>query len=333
MPMDKAIRDFPQQFSWEPEVQNAEKLGKYNKFIICGMGGSHLAGGIIKVVKPELDITIHSDYDLPNWPKGRFEGALVIASSYSGNTEETISAFEAARAAGVPVAAISIGGKLLDLALDYHMPFVQMPDTGIEPRSALGFSLRSMLALMSDIRSLRDSAELANTLNVDKYEAEGKEFAAELKNKVPVIYASAKNFPIAYNWKIKFNETGKVPAFYNVFPEINHNEMVSFDVSEATRPLSKNFHFIIIRDPVDNLRVIKRMDVMSRLFRDRGLAVSILILDKGDAFSEKGVAFCDFYKTFSSLLLADWTAYYTSLGYGMDPQEVALIEEFKKMIG
>lgn len=322
MPMDKAIRDFPKQFGWEPEVQNAEKLGKYSKYIICGMGGSHLAGGIIKAVKPEFDITIHSDYDLPNWPKERFEGALVIASSYSGNTEESISAFEAAHTAGIPAAAISIGGKLLDLALDYHMPFVQMPDTGIEPRSALGFSLRSMLALMSDIRALRDTAELANTLNVDKHETEGKEFAAELKNKVPVIYASAKNLPIAYNWKIKFNETGKVPAFYNVFPEVNHNEMVSFDVSEATRPLSKNFHFIIIRDPADHPKILKRMEVMAKLFRDRGLSVSILVLENGEAY----------YKTFYSLLLADWTAYYTSLGYGMDPQEVALIEEFKGLI-
>ena len=150
MPMDKAIRDFPKQFSWEPKIQNAEKLGKYSKFIICGMGGSHLAGGIIKAAKPELDITIHSDYGLPAWPKERFQGALVIASSYSGNTEETISAFEAALKARMPVAVISVGGKLLDLALDNHTSFVQMPDTGIEPRSALGFSMRSMLALMSE---------------------------------------------------------------------------------------------------------------------------------------------------------------------------------------
>ena len=320
--MDKAIRDFPKQFSWEPEVQNAEKLGKYNKFIICGMGGSHLAGGIIKAVKPELDITIHNDYDLPNWPKERFDGALVIASSYSGNTEETISAFESARSAGIPAAAISIGGKLIDLALDYHMPFVQMPDTGIEPRSALGFSMRSMLAFMPDVRFFRDTAELSKTLNADKYENEGKEFAAELKGKVPVIYASAKNLPIAYNWKIKFNETGKVPAFYNVFPEVNHNEMVSFDVSEATRSLSNNLHFIVIRDPADHPKILRRMEVMAKLFRDRQLPVSILILEEGDPI----------YKIFSSLLIADWTAYYTSLGYGMKPDEVALIEEFKSMV-
>lgn len=322
MPMDKAIRDFPKQFTWQPEVVNAEKLGKYKKFIICGMGGSHLAGDIIKAVKPELDITIYSDYGLPAWPKERFEGALVIASSYSGNTEETISAFEAARLAGISLAAISIGGKLLDLALDYRVPFVQMPDTGIQPRSALGFSLRSILALMSDLRALKDTSELANLLNAEKYEVEGKEFAAELKNKIPVIYSSTKNFPIAYNWKIKFNESGKVPAFYNVFPELNHNEMVSFDVNEATRPLSKNLHFIIICDPADNPRVLKRMEVMAKLYHDRGLSVSTLILEDGDAF----------YKIFSSLLLADWVSYYTSLGYGMEPEEVALIEEFKGLL-
>ncbi|MEK7090033.1 MAG: SIS domain-containing protein [Patescibacteria group bacterium] len=320
--MDKAIRDFPKQFEWVPEVQNSNKLGRYNKFIICGMGGSHLAGGIIKAVKPETDITIHSDYDLPKWPKERFDGALVIASSYSGNTEETISAFEAAIKAGIPAAAISIGGKLLDLALDNHAPFVQMPNTGIEPRSALGFSLRSMLALMLDERSLRDTVELSKALNIDKYEIDGKEFAVELKNKTPVIYASTKNLPIAYNWKIKFNETGKVPAFYNVFPELNHNEMVSFDVSETTRLLTENLHFIIIRDPADHPRILKRMEVMRKLFHDRGLAVSVLLLEEGELY----------YKVFSSLVLADWTAYYTSLGYGMDPQEVALIEEFKKMI-
>jgi len=110
-----------------------------------------------------------------------------------------------------------------------------------------------------------------------------------------VIYSSKRNVAVAYNWKIKFNETGKIPAFYNVFPELNHNEMTGLDVREATKELSKNFHFIFLKDETDHPKIQTRMDITKKLYEDRGLAVEILQLQGNDIF----------HKIFSTLFFCD----------------------------
>jgi len=153
-------------------------------------------------------------------------------------------------------------------------------------------------------------------------ENSGRELAEKIKGKIPVIYSSSQNSAIAYNWKIKFNETGKIPAFYNVFPELNHNEMTGFDVKEPTKPLSEKFYFIFLKDEADHPKVIKRMDITKKLYGDRGLSAEMISLDGGNILE----------KMFSSLLLADWTAYYTAVQYGADPEQVPMVEEFKKLI-
>ena len=150
----------------------------------------------------------------------------------------------------------------------------------------------------------------------------GQKLANELRSKIPVIYASARNAAVAYNWKIKMNETGKIPAFYNVIPELNHNEMTGFDVSEKTKKLSENFHFVFLTDAADHSQIKKRMTVCKKLYENRGLAVTTIALS-GDAVFEK---------IFNSLLLADWAALHTALSYGVSPDGVPMVEEFKKMI-
>jgi glucose/mannose-6-phosphate isomerase len=126
-----------------------------------------------------------------------------------------------------------------------------------------------------------------------------------MKNYVPVIYSSSSNLSIAYNWKIKINETGKTPAFYNIFPELNHNEMNSFDVKDSTKELSNKFYFIILKDVEDDSRILKRMDVLEKLYKDRGLQVQTIEL------TGKNVL----HKIFSSIVFADWVAYHTALQY------------------
>ena len=127
---------------------------------------------------------------------------------------------------------------------------------------------------------------------------------------------------LAHNWKIKFNETGKVPAFCNVFPELNHHEMTGFDVQDASRHLSEKFHFVFLKDDDDHPQVQKRMDITAKLYRDRNLPVEILML-QGQSRVEK---------MFSSLVLADWTAYHTGEGYGLETEQVPMVEEFKGLI-
>lgn len=318
--MYEAIKNFAKQFLWEPRIENAEGFALHKKFLVAGMGGSHLAADLLKIGKPDLDLVIHRDYGLPS----RCEGRLVIASSYSGNTEETLDAYDAAKRRGLPLAAVSIGGKLLERAAHDGIPYIQMPDTGIQPRSALGFSLKALLALMVEEAGLRETGKLAEILDPAVYEEEGKELAAKLKGYVPVIYTSRRNAAIGYNWKIKFNETGKIPAFVNVFPELNHNEMTGFDVADSTRPLSAGFFFLFLTDRSDHPKIVRRIETTRALYRDRGLRCAVLeLVERGDNV---------FYKIFSSLVLVDWTAYFTAMGYGVEPEQVPMVEELKKRI-
>jgi glucose/mannose-6-phosphate isomerase len=322
MSIYEAIKNFHKQFEWKPAVENSGKLGKYSKFIVAGMGGSNLAADLLKIRKPDLDITTHRDYGLPLLPKSASKDTLVIASSYSGNTEETISAFKEAIKKKIPVAVVSIGGKLLELAKKYKKPFVQMPDLGIQPRSAIGFNIKADLALMSERVMLREIGNLSKLLKPHELERAGKALAEKLLGHTPVIYSSVRNFGIAYNWKVKFNETGKIPAFINLFSEINHNEMTGFDVQGSTRELSRNFHFVFLKDVNDNPKIVKRMNITERLYRERGLPVEVVMLSGKDYF----------HKIFSSLVFADWASYYTALEYGVDPEQVPMVEEFKKLI-
>src|SRR3989344_9035331 len=233
--MRDAIKNFHTQFEYEPKVANGEKLKSYQKYVVLGMGGSHLAADLLRLWDPNLDVVVRSDYGLPPLSDSDWEKTLVIASSYSGNTEEPLDGFQQAQEQGLAVAAIAVGGELLRLAKEAKVPYIQLPDTGIQPRSALGFSLKAFFKLLGEETALSELTSLAEILNPELLEKEGHDLARILKDKVPVIYASARNEAIAYNWKIKFNETGKIPAFYNVIPELNHNEMTRFDVKESSR--------------------------------------------------------------------------------------------------
>ena len=315
----EAIENFADQFSYEPVVENAERLQKTEQFLLVGMGGSALQGGIVRMLKPSLDLMIHQDYGLPECIS---KDRLVIASSYSGNTEEIISAFKEAAAKGFSLAVSSTGGKLIELAKKHKVPYVRIPDTGIQPRSALGYTTKTLLKLLSKEELQKEIGELAGKLSPKSLEQQGKELAEMISGNVPVIYTSRRNQPIAYNWKIKFNESSKIPAFANVFPELNHNEMAGFGVIGPTRKLSEKLCIILLKDSQDDARIQKRMEVTGRLYQDRGLKVESVEL-QGQGRAER---------IFSSLLLADWTAWYIAKEYGTKPEEVPMIEEFKKKI-
>lgn len=322
--MHETIKNFASQFAYEPVVHNAEKLPRANGFIVAGMGGSHLAADLLTIWKPELDITVHSEYGFPADMKSEWlPQMLFIASSYSGNTEETLDSFQEALKRNMSSAAICVGGKLLEMAKEAKVPYVVLPDTGIQPRSALGFNMKALLALMHETAALNKIGELAHTLQPLAYEETGRELARKIKDHVPVIYASARNRAIAYNWKIKFNETGKIPAFYNIFPELNHNEMTGLDVAESTHRLSEGFYFILLKDGTDDPRIYQRMEILNRLYQDRGLLVIEVPLEAHINI---------FQKIFSSLVLADWTAYYTAETYGVEAEQVPMVEEFKQLM-
>ena len=319
--MYESIKNFNNQFLYEPEIKNRENLAKKSSFVVIGMGGSALAPLLLKTWKLKIDIIIHRDYGLPEFLE-EFKDKLIILSSYSGNTEEVIDAFKKAKEENLNMAVISTGGKLLSLAKENNIPYIELPDTGIQPRLALGLSVKAFLKFMGEEDELKKLSELATTLNPSDYEKNGKNLAQRMKNHIPVIYSSNNSSSIIYNWKIKLNETGKIPAFYNVFPELNHNEMTGFDIKDSTKELSSKFYFIILKDKKDNPEISKRMDVLTKLYKDRNFQVEIIELNGKNTW----------HKIFSSLILADWVAYYTALGYGLDSEQVPMVEEFKKLI-
>jgi glucose/mannose-6-phosphate isomerase len=318
--MHEAIKNFSQQFLYEPEIKNPRVIPKGSEFIIAGMGGSALAAMLLRTGKPEVDTIIHKDYGLPAMAPEKLAKKEIILSSYSGNTEETLDAFHEAKNKNLKMSVISTGGKLLELAKSNGIQYIEIPDIGIQPRMAVGFVTKAFLKIIGEEAELAKVTELAKELDTALYEAEGKLLAEKTKNHIPVIYTSTENLPIGYIWKIKLNETGKIPAFSNVLPELNHNEMTSYDVQDSTMQLNEKFHFIILKD--GSPKIIKRMGVLEELYKERGFPVEIIPLVGKNVW----------HKIFSTLVLGDWFAYYTAAEYGLEAEQVPMVEDFKKRL-
>jgi glucose/mannose-6-phosphate isomerase len=286
------------------------------------MGGSHFPANLLKIWEPDVDLITWNSYGLPKLSASKWKNRLVIASSYSGNTAETIDAFLEAKRRKLSVAIIASGGKLIKLAQEYRVPYIAVPNSDVQPRMATGLIVRAILKFMKEEKVLKKIESLGRRFLPSRLESAGRKLAHRIRGKIPIIYASNKNSAIARVWKIKFNETGKIPAFFNVLPEQNHNEMTGFDMVPRTSHLSSRFHFIFLSDKNDDSRITKRMYILKDLYRRRKLPVEVIPL--------KGLSI--FERTFSSLILADWAAYYTAKYYGVDPEAVPMVEEFKKLI-
>lgn len=322
--MEDTIKNFAKQLSYQPTIINGEKLVKHDKFILVGMGGSHLPGGLIKTFDPLIDLYIHSDYGLPKLPEYFLKESLVILSSYSGNTEEVLEAGKQALKENLSMAVMTTGGELLKFAELNNLPHIIFPEASIQPRAAIGYTTIGLAALIGcdDILLGLHEAKVPDGL-----EGIGTTISTALANKVPLIYSSRENIAVAYNWKIKLNETGKVPAFYNVFSELNHNELEGFDATVAFAPVLNNFHIIFLTDSGDHPQIQKRMQVMKKILDSRWVATSEFSLQ------DTGSAELTIYeKLFRALLVADFVAIGLAHQYGSNPEQVPLIEDFKMQI-
>ncbi|MCC6290772.1 hypothetical protein IT398_01750 [Candidatus Nomurabacteria bacterium] len=310
--MDEQIKDFSKQLAWRPEIVNHDRLEKRTKFILCGMGGSTLAAGLLKVAEPKLDLLIHRDYGLPRVPDYFLHESVIILSSYSGNTVEVLDVGREALEFGLHLAVVTSGGKLLDWAKKNDLPYIVLP-SGSQPRMALGYFCKALAMLLGDSRLLATLG--TTTISSALLEAAGETLANKLRNKIPVIYSSTLNYPLAYHWKISFNETAKVSAFANAFPELNHNEMQSqFDPNQ--------FSFIFLRDGSHDPRIEDRLDKLKVLYERAGLGVEVIQITGTTVWE----------KIFHSVILAEWTVLHLARVRQVDPETVPLIEEFKKSL-
>ncbi len=281
------IKNFKNQFKYEPVIKNRDKLKKSKDFFVVGMGGSHLSADIIKDIFPELNITVHSDYGLPNKINKK---SLLILSSFSGNTEEVLDSLKHALKEKIPLIIVSSGGKLIEIAKAKDLPYIELPDKNLPPRMALGYSIKALLKIINKKIDFETRDQ----------ESTGKEIAKKIKGTIPLIYSSNKNKSIGYIWKINFNENSKNPAFNNVFPELNHNEVEGIN--------KKDFSFILIEDQKDHPRIKLRMEIFKKNYK------TITIKDN----------------PINLIILSLWTSYYLAIENKVDPIEVRKIEELKQ---
>ncbi len=329
----QVIIDFPDQFAEGLKIGKDIKLqGKFDSVTISGMGGSALPANLFRIYCNNLlkdhtdykhfEIYINRYYSLP--PESYGSTTLNLISSYSGNTEETLSSLEEAHTSNMPFIGLSSGGQVEELCSKYEAPHVKlpMPNPSFQPRMGTGFFFGVILQLLINHDMLPDVSEelisLSEKLKIgsEKREKEGKDLARKIMGKTPVIYSSPKYKDVAMVWKIKINENSKTPAFWNFFPELNHNEMVGF-----TNPQSK-FFLVMLKDPSDNPKNRKRYEATTSLLSVKGIESEILEMQGETVFE----------KIFSSIAFADWTSYYLALLYNQDPTPVDLVEQFKKII-
>lgn len=326
--MRQVILDFPKQFKAGLKAAKRVKLATLpihlENIIICGMGGSGLPGDILATLRP-FDVSSYKSYNLPLQAG---IDSLIICVSYSGNTEETISALQAAIDKRLSVITISTGGKLEELSHQHNIPHVKLPAPYIPPRLALGEMLAALLQILInhnllDKKLVKETAQLTKSLKVKDSEEQGKALAKRIYKKIPFIYVSRRFMEVAWIWKNSLNETAKILAFANYFPELNHNETVGFSRINEAQISNKDVCVVILRDLEESFtRVLKQMKITKELIEREGVEVEFVDI-KGKNMLEK---------IFSTVILGFWTAYWLALEYQVDPTEIKIIEEFKKKL-
>jgi len=319
----QVILDFPKQFKVGLEIAKDVKIkGNFKSVVVSGMGGSALPADIIKTyleeIGTDLEIVQNRDYGLP---KKACKNALNFISSHSGNTEETLSSFNEALENKLPMVVFANGGKLLELAKNNNIPLVVIPDC-IQPRCAVGYFFAAMLKVLSN-SGLTANSESA-ILNIQEYlqsiiasfEEKGHVIAKKLVGQTPIVYSSNKLKSIALILKIEFNENAKTPAFWNTFPELNHNEMVGWTLPQS------QFHILIFQEKNIHPQVAKRMQITAKLLKAKGTETEFIKLEANNILNT----------IFSALIMGNWISYYLSLEYGQDPTPVEMVEEFKKLL-
>ena len=298
---------------------------------VLGMGGSGVSGDVTRaIVEPRLSVpfTVIKNYGpLPEWI-GR--NTLVFAVSYSGSTEETVAALEEAHAKGARAIAVSSGGPLADMARRYGLAHVAIP-TGLQPRASLGYltlpilSILVSIGLVPDLQDDLDEAvevlsELAHRCHrkIPRPENPAKDLASKIVGRIPVIYGGdGLGATAAYRFKCDLNEYGKTPAFWNLIPELDHNEIVGWNqLADIT---SKAMLLIELRDPGEHERIALRFEITRRLI-ESNFAEVVEVPAQGKS---------SLARLLSLILVTQLASIYVGLAYGVDPGPVEVIQSLK----
>lgn len=318
----------PKQLSERLDIQNLPKsIPAFKQIVVAGMGGSALAGDMSRDwLNLPVPFQVVKDYSLPAYVG---KDTLVIACSFSGNTEETISAFEDAREKKAHVVIAAGKGKLIEIAKNEKLPYVIMPYDGVTPRMFLPTNLRAFIEIFVAYGILKTSvideleAVAKKLTNVKKEwgtdvpfkDNRAKQLAWHCAGKTPIFYAGPQFRSAAYKWKIAINESAKNTAWCHELSEFNHNEFMGW----ASHPVEKPFAVFDLRSSFDHPQVQKRFEISDRLLsglRPKATTVEL----EGESVLEQ---------LLWSNILADYVSAYLGILNGVDPAPVPLIEKLK----
>jgi glucose/mannose-6-phosphate isomerase len=300
------------------------------RVVISGVGGSAIGADLLAAyVQPAcpVPVFVHRDYDLPGFASG--PETLVIASSHSGNTEETLSGYELAIRRGCRVLSISRGGQLEELSLKNKSPFWKFEHNG-QPRAAVGFSFGLLLALFARLGLIPGQAELVAGAvasmkrtqqhfqpEVPAARNPAKRYAGQLMGRIVTVVGAGYLAPVARRWKGQINELAKAAAQFEFLPEADHNTLQGLMFPENT--LNAHTMTMFLRAPSDHPRNRLRSDLTRQAFMLEGLNT-----DFTDGRGDSPLA-----HMWTLILFGDYMAYYLAIAYGIDPTPIPALENFK----
>jgi len=330
------ISELPQQCraAWElaQQLDLPPAYRAVRHIVVLGMGGSAIGGALLQGLVSEecaVPITVVRGYTPPVFVAG--SDALVIGCSYSGNTEETLAAFEEALERGVLPVAVTTGGKLAALAQERGAPMLHF-DYRSQPRAALGYSFALLLGLCSRLGLVRDySADLDEAARVmEEWQAEigpgvpaahntAKSLAGQLSGRLPVIYGAGFLAAVANRWKTQFNENSKHWAFFEVLPELHHNAVVGLGIPQAMRDTAL---VLMLRSNQDHPRVQVRWNVTRELLEREKVAAKTFEGRGGSKLAHM----------LSLIHFNDYVSFYLAMLNDVDPTPVKTIAFLKQRL-
>ncbi len=294
--------------------------------LVCGMGGSAIGGDLAIAVfgdRLRRPLLVERGYAPPSWVGPEW---TILCSSYSGNTEETLSCMRAAGELGAQRVVATTGGELAELARAGEVPVVGLPGI-LQPRAAVGY----MVTVAAEVSGLagvapRITAEIeaaAAILEVASEEIAGraKEIASTLDGSVAVVYGAGLTAPVARRWKTQINENAKLPAFFSELPEADHNEVSGWAGSDGSS--APPFSAIFLADSDQNSRIRRRMELTAELVDERG-TVTATVETEGNSRTAR---------LLWAVMLGDLVSLELAEARGVDPTPVEAIEGFKERLG
>ena len=328
------IDNLPDQLGYAFQLGLKHPLPDWTGFkqvVIAGMGGSAIGADLLASYSASLapiPVSVHRDYGMPLFARGA--ETLVICSSHSGNTEETLEAFEAARKAECRMIAVCTGGELAKRAKVDNIPVWTFDHAG-QPRAAVGFSFGLLLAMfqrldfISDQKEAVDDAVASMKKSQEHIKADvpaannpAKRYAGQLVGRWVTIMGSGLLSTVARRWKGQLNEVAKAGANFEFIPEANHNTLAGTINPQDT--LNAHTMTIFLRAPSDHLRNHLRLELTRKAFMLEGLNTDVV-----EARGDTPLA-----HMWTTILFGDYMAYYLAMAYGVDPTPIQALVEFKK---